>query len=86
MYDFSASFVFGPIKIKMMMMMNHRTTHHVLIVMRGMGAQVKKTVIRRKNLRPHTSDSAPISGALRKDSSPCQHTTRSHIPAAKDEK
>jgi len=51
----------------------HSTTHHVLIVIRGMGAQVKNTVIRRKNLRPHTSDSAPINGALRNDNRPCKN-------------
>lgn len=47
-----------------------RVTHQGLIFMRGMGAHVKKTVSSRKDLRPHTSDSAPISGALRKDSRP----------------
>ena len=38
--------------------------------MRGMGAQVKVTVRRRKGLRPQMSDRAPMSGALRNDSSP----------------
>ena len=36
-----------------------------------MGAQVKKTVRRRKDFLPHASDSAPISGAHRKDRMPC---------------
>lgn len=45
-------------------------THHGLIFINGMGAHVKKTVSSRKDLRPHTSDSAPISGALRKDNRP----------------
>ena len=35
-----------------------------------MGIHVKKTVTRRKDLRPHTSDRAPIKGALRKDKRP----------------
>jgi hypothetical protein len=35
-----------------------------------MGAQVKETVSNKNNLRPHTSDKAPISGALRKDNNP----------------
>ena len=33
---------------------------------KGMGRQVKKAVMKRKIFRPHTSDSAPISGAERK--------------------
>jgi len=44
--------------------------YHGLIFMRGMGAQVKNTVSSRKDFRPHTSDRAPINGALRKDSRP----------------
>jgi hypothetical protein len=44
--------------------------HHVLILIRGIGAHVKATVISRKNFRPHTSESAPISGAERKDKIP----------------
>lgn len=44
--------------------------HHGLIFISGMGAHVKKTVSSRKDLRPHTSDRAPISGALRNDSRP----------------
>lgn len=39
-----------------------------------MGAQVKKTVSSRKDLRPHTSDNAPISGALRNDNRPWRGT------------
>ena len=35
-----------------------------------MGAQVKKTARRRKDFLPHASDSAPISGAHRKDRMP----------------
>ena len=35
-----------------------------------MGIHVKKTVTRRKDLRPHTSERAPIKGALRKDKRP----------------
>lgn len=51
-------------------------THHVLIFMKGMGRHVKKTVMKRKNLRPHRSDNAPISGALRNDNRPygVEHT------------
>lgn len=41
-----------------------------------MGAHVKNTVTSRKNLRPHTSDSAPMSGALRKDRMPLMPITR----------
>jgi hypothetical protein len=44
--------------------------HHVLICMRGMGAHVKKTVRMRNNFRPHTSDNAPINGALKNDRKP----------------
>lgn len=35
-----------------------------------MGAHVKKTVSSKKDLRPQTSDNAPIRGALRKDNRP----------------
>lgn len=45
-------------------------TNHGLIFMRGMGAHVKNTVSSKKDFRPHTSDKAPINGALRKDSRP----------------
>ena len=37
---------------------------------------MKKTVSSRKDFRPHTSDSAPIRGALRNDSSPCEERHR----------
>ena len=33
--------------------------------------QVKNTVTRRKDLRPHTSERAPMSGALKNDKIPC---------------
>jgi len=33
---------------------------------------VKKTVTRRKDFRPQTSDKAPINGAQRKDKIPCK--------------
>lgn len=36
-----------------------------------MGKQVKNTVIKRKNFRPHKSDKPPINGALKKDKNPC---------------
>lgn len=49
-------------------------THHGLIFMRGMGAHVKKTVSSKKDLRPQTSDSAPIRGALRNDNRPWKTT------------
>lgn len=45
-------------------------TYHGLIFIRGMGAHVKKTVSSKKDLRPHTSDNAPIRGALRNDNMP----------------
>lgn len=35
-----------------------------------MGRQVKKTVNKRKNLRPYMSDMQPMSGAVRKDNKP----------------
>lgn len=54
-------------------------THHELIDISGMGTQVKKTVMRRKNFRPHTSDKAPISGALRKERMPLMPMTRPFI-------
>lgn len=54
-------------------------THHELIDISGMGTQVKKTVMRRKNFRPHTSDKAPISGALRKERMPLMPITRPFI-------
>lgn len=53
--------------------------YHGLIFMRGMGAQVKNTVSSRKDFRPHTSDRAPINGALRKDNRPCVNTNPHHF-------
>lgn len=44
--------------------------HHVFMLISGIGAQVKATVISKKNFRPHTSDKAPINGAERKDKIP----------------
>lgn len=41
-----------------------------LSLIRGIGAQVKKTVTNRKDRLPHTSDSAPIRGADMNDSRP----------------
>lgn len=49
----------------------HSLAHHGLIFISGMGAHVKKTVSSRKDLRPQTSDKAPMRGALRNDSKPC---------------
>lgn len=36
----------------------------------GIGKQVKKTVISKKNFRPQRSDRAPINGALKNDKKP----------------
>ena len=44
--------------------------HQVFICMSGMGAHVKNTVKIKNNFLPHTSDNAPINGALKKDRSP----------------
>ena len=55
--------------------------HIVLIRMRGMGRQVKKTVMRRKTLRPHISDRAPMRGALRNERMPLRPCMR---PLAKN--
>lgn len=41
----------------------------------GMGRQVKNTVTSRKDLRPQTSDKAPINGALRNARKPCKQET-----------
>lgn len=41
-----------------------------LMRIKGMGAQVKNTVSRRKDFLPHTSESAPMRGALMNDSKP----------------
>lgn len=38
--------------------------------MKGMGAQVKNTVMRRKDFLPQMSDRAPIRGADRNDRKP----------------
>ena len=40
--------------------------HQEFSFIRGIGAHVKKTVIRRKGFRPQWSDSAPTNGADRK--------------------
>jgi len=45
-------------------------TNHGLIFISGIGAQVKNTVSSKKDFRPHTSDRAPMSGALRNDNKP----------------
>jgi len=49
---------------------NWQNTYHGLNLRSGIGIQVKKTVTRRKDLRPQTSDKAPINGAQRKDKIP----------------
>lgn len=54
-------------------------THHVFIVISGIGKHVKKTVISKKNFRPHTSDKAPINGALRNDRMPLMPITSPFI-------
>lgn len=54
--------------------LTHTPSHHGLILMKGMGAQVKKTVRRRKDFLPQISDSAPISGADRNDRKPWKNT------------
>jgi len=46
-------------------------TYIGLILINGRGAHVKLTVRIRNGLRPQTSDSAPTSGAHRKDNIPC---------------
>lgn len=53
--------------------------HHVFIVISGIGAHVKNTVISRKNFLPQTSDRAPISGALRNERMPLMPITRPFI-------
>jgi hypothetical protein len=45
-------------------------TYMGLSFISGIGAHVKETVSRRKGFLPHTSDKAPISGALRNDKIP----------------
>lgn len=54
--------------------MSTGASYHGLILIRGIGAQVKNTVTSRKDFLPQTSDKAPIRGALRKDSNPYTHT------------
>lgn len=44
--------------------------YHGFTFSNGIGRQVKKTVNKRKDLRPHTSDKAPIKGADMKDRNP----------------
>lgn len=47
--------------------------------MKGMGAQVKKTVMRRKDFLPQMSDSAPIRGADRNDRRPWTVQTQRNV-------
>lgn len=54
-------------------------SHHEFMDINGIGAHVKNTVINRKNFRPHTSDNAPISGALRNDNIPLMPITKPFI-------
>lgn len=44
--------------------------HHGLVLINGIGTHVKNTVSKRNDLLPHTSDKAPISGALMNDKKP----------------
>lgn len=53
--------------------------NHGLIIKQGIGIQVKKTVSRRNDRRPHVSESAPISGALRNDKKPLTPRIRPFI-------
>lgn len=48
------------------------TAYHGLIFNKGIGAHVKNTVSKRNDFLPHTSDRAPIRGALKNDSRPCE--------------
>lgn len=54
-------------------------TYHAFIVIRGIGKHVKNTVINKKNFLPHTSDRAPISGALKNDRIPLMPITKPFI-------
>lgn len=63
-------------QLKAVRMVKDRGTHHGLILISGIGKQVKKTVPRRKGFLPHTSDRAPMSGALRKESRPWRRTQK----------
>ncbi len=57
----------------------YKSSYQWLIDIKGIGAHVKNTVTSRKNLRPHTSDNAPIRGALRKDNIPYKTKERIKI-------
>lgn len=48
----------------------HSESYQGLSLIRGIGAQVKKTVTNRNERLPHTSDNAPIRGADMNDSRP----------------
>lgn len=52
------------------MFLKKKLTYHGLIFISGIGAQVKDTVKSRNGFRPQTSERAPTSGALKKDSIP----------------
>ena len=54
-------------------------SYHGLRRMRGMGAQVKNTVTNRKERLPHTSDKAPIRGALMKERRPWREDMESRF-------
>lgn len=54
--------------------MSELCSYHGLIFISGMGAHVKKTVSSKKDLRPQTSDNAPIRGALKNDNRPWKRT------------
>jgi hypothetical protein len=59
---------------------NLAQTNHGLNFISGIGAQVNVTVNKRNGFRPHTSDNAPINGAARNDSIPCnKHSGRIHF-------
>lgn len=51
----------------------------VLMVIKGMGRQVKKTVTSRKSFLPQTSERAPTKGALRKERMPLMPMIRPFI-------
>lgn len=58
--------------------MNYKA-YHEFIDISGIGAQVKNTVMSKKNFLPHTSLSAPIKGALRNDRMPFMPITSPFI-------
>ena len=62
--------------------------HHVLMWINGIGAQVKNTVTSKKNFRPHTSDKAPTSGALKNDNNPYEEKKKKLVqnPKCKENK